>query len=90
MAANPERVVVTDYACTTCGVERIAVHHEDLPELRLSGPSAAEAAERLVRRLRSSLDVVVIPAKRLPVERAIDDVRAFVELEKALHEACHP
>lgn len=89
MAANPERVVVTDHACTTCGVEKIAVHHENLPELRVGGPSAAEAAERLARRLKSSLDVVVTPAKRQPVEQAIDDVRAFVEQEVGAHVARH-
>ncbi len=78
MAADPSKVIVTDHACATCGVENIAVHHEHLPELRIAGPSKAEAAERLAQRLESSLDVVVLPSKRAPVEQAIDDVRAFV------------
>jgi hypothetical protein len=85
MNANPSNVIVVDGACTTCGGESIEVHHESFPELRVVGPSAGEAAERLAARLENSLSTVADRAHRDPALQALADVQAFVDREGSVH-----
>ncbi|HVT28010.1 MAG TPA: hypothetical protein VHE81_08345 [Lacipirellulaceae bacterium] len=87
MTMNPTNVIVTDYACKTCGGESIEVYHQGFPELRVSGQSAGEAAERLTARLESSLDSISDQAHRMPVQQAIGDIRAFLNREGPTHPA---
>jgi hypothetical protein len=85
MNANPNNVIVMDYACKTCGGESIQVYHEHFPELRVAGPSAGEAAERLAMRLENSLSTVADSGHRDPALQALADVRAFVDRQGAVH-----
>lgn len=84
MAANPRKVIVTEYSCSACGVDNKSVYHENVPELRAASHSAVGAAEKLAASLESSLDAVADPARREPVVEAIADIRAFVEQKGAL------
>ncbi len=87
MESNPRNVVVTEHACRTCGGGTIDVYHQSFPELRVGERSAGEAAERLARRLESSLDAVSDQAHRQLVLQALADVRAFVDRQGAAHPA---
>jgi hypothetical protein len=85
MSTNPSNVIVTDHACRTCGGNRIEVHHEGFPELRVGGQTAGEAAERLAVRLESSLAAVADNAHRQPALQALADVRAFLDRQGDPH-----
>jgi hypothetical protein len=79
MDAEPHNVIVTDNSCNTCGTDTILVHHQNFPEMRISGSSAAEAARLLFERLSSEIDAVSDPIHREPVVQAIEDLRSFIE-----------
>lgn len=81
MNADPRKVIVTERHCSTCSTETVEAYHESFPEMRLGGTSAGQAAERLARRLKGSLDVVCDPPHREPVRQALADVRAFLNRE---------
>jgi hypothetical protein len=85
--AEPRRVIVTANLCGVCDTETVLVFHQLLPELRISGKSAEEAAGHLADRLWANLDFVTDPAHQEPIERAIADVRAFLDREGAAHPA---
>lgn len=78
MGADSRNVFVIENSCNICGGEAISIYHQNFPELRVGGQTVCEAAERLVNRLDSALDVVADPIHREPVRQAIADVKAFM------------
>ena len=80
------KVTVSKCHCGCCGTLGYEVHHPNFPEFGVSGTSARQAAERLVLRLETSLDVVS-PADRVPVEDAIEDLRLFLDTREAARPA---
>jgi len=60
-----------------------AVHHLDFPEIRAEGGTPHEAAEQLLNHLCRALDSALLDWQREGIERALDDVRAFVGASKA-------
>jgi quercetin dioxygenase-like cupin family protein len=78
MAGDPKTVVVTEDFCNACGTPRVDVHHQNFPEMRVSGESPNQAAGGLLARLESNLRAVSDPLHRTPVQRAIVDVQAFI------------
>lgn len=87
MSADPKKTTVVDnLSCNVCGTEQIVVFHEGFPELRISASSAEQAAQRLVDRLKSSLDFLTDQAHRQPVNLAIADVQVFLD-RKGTHPA---
>jgi hypothetical protein len=87
MSADPRRIIVTESCCQACDVHTVQVYHENFPEMRIEGMSAELAAEHLADRLTAILDSVSDPAHRAAVRVVIDDTRAFLEREGAVHPA---
>jgi hypothetical protein len=58
------------------------VHHHDFPEVRAEGETPHEAAEQLLNHLCRALDSALLEWRRQEIERALDDVRAFVGASK--------
>jgi len=79
MTGDPAMVVVTEEFCNACGTPRVDVHHQNFPELRISGESLGQAVDELVTRLHSNLTAVSDPMHRTPVQLAIADVQAFID-----------
>lgn len=87
MNADASRIIVIAHECDVCGTDNVLIYHEHFPELRLTGASSAEAAERLAASLGRSLDAVPDPLHADPVREAIADVEAFLNPEGAAHVA---
>ncbi|HEX5470832.1 MAG TPA: hypothetical protein VFW73_03045, partial [Lacipirellulaceae bacterium] len=85
MNANPRHVIVIANHCGTCGTDNVQVYHEHFPELRISGASSAEAADRLATKLETSLQTVSDPFHGDPVRQAIADLQAFLNREGPAH-----
>ncbi len=85
MSSDLKRVIVTQSSCHHCGVDAVEVYHQHFPEMRISGNSALQAAERLCAHLESELDAVSDPLHRNPVQFAIADVQAFLCEQQAKH-----
>jgi hypothetical protein len=87
MSADPRRVIVTESCCQACDVHTVLVHHQDFPEMRVEGLTAERAAEILADRLTAALDIVCDRSRSEAVRVAIDDTRAFLDREGAVHPA---
>jgi hypothetical protein len=85
MSADPKKVIVEENLCQSCSTQTVRVHHESFPEMRIAGMSAEQAAERLAEQLEAELDAVSNPSLREPVQRAVVDLRAFLNREGAVH-----
>lgn len=85
MSADPRRIIVTESRCQACSVHTVHVHHQNFPEMRIEGMSAGQAADHLADRLTATLDFVSDPSHREAVRVAIDDTRAFLDREGAVH-----
>jgi len=85
MSTDPRRVIVTEGCCSACNVDTIYVHHQNYPEMQVEAVSAERAANHLVDRLVAALDNVCDPSHRDAVQFAINDVRAFLDREGAVH-----
>ncbi len=79
MAGVAENVIVTDKMCACSAIHTHEVHHREFPEVHVEGLTPGDAAEHLLDRLTSVLDSVPNHQHREAVQRAIDDVHAFVE-----------
>jgi hypothetical protein len=73
-----DRVIVTHGSTATTAL----VHHRDFPEIRAEGSSPKEAAAHLVNKLACALDSALTDWRRETLDRAIADVKAFVDHEK--------
>jgi hypothetical protein len=87
MRNDPRRIIVTESCCQACSVHTVLVHHQNFPEMQIEGMSAKQAADHLVDRLTASLDSAFDPSHREAVQLAIDDARAFLDREGAVHPA---
>ena len=87
MSADPRRIIVTESCCQACDVHTVQVYHRSLPEMRIEGLTSQRAADILANRLTASLDSVSDPSHREAVRVAIDDTRAFLDREEAVHPA---
>jgi hypothetical protein len=77
MDTDSKRVIVAKSASATTAV----VHHRDFPEIRAEGGSPQEAAAHLVNKLACTLDTALTEWRRETLDRAIADVKAFLEQE---------
>jgi hypothetical protein len=75
MDTDLNRVIVTISGQRTAA----CVHHRDFPEIRAEGGSPEEAASHLVNKLACALDSALTDWRRESVDKAIADVRAFME-----------
>ncbi len=77
MSIDPSPVIVTrtGHSSTT------TVHHRDFAEIRAEGKSPRDAAKHLANKLTLALDTALTDWRRESVDRAIADVKAFVERE---------
>ena len=87
MSADPRRIIVTESCCHACDVHTVLVHHRNFPEMRMEGMSAEQAADHLADRLTATLDSVADPSHCAAVRVALDDTRAFLDREGAVHPA---
>ncbi len=87
MKADPRRIVVTESCCFTCDSHAIQVYHQSFPELRVEGSCSEQAVDHLADRLTAALDNVSDPLHREVVRIAIEDARAFLDREVAVHVA---
>jgi hypothetical protein len=78
MMSNPSQVIVTTEPHRLHWVPGLSVHHRDFPEVRTEGRSPEEAAAWLAELLSRTLDSVPCDCRRETLERAIDDVRAWL------------
>ncbi len=74
MSADKTKVVTAIDA--TGGSE---VHHQDFPDIRAQGHSPVNAATQLVNQLTKALDSALTDWRRETIQKAMDDVKAFVE-----------
>ncbi len=58
------------------------VHHRDFPEIRAEAGSPKEAASHLVNKLACALDSALTVWRRERIDKAIADVKAFVDHEQ--------
>jgi quercetin dioxygenase-like cupin family protein len=79
IAAERDKVIVTEQTCACHAVHTQQIHHRDFPEIHVEGLSPGDAAVHLVDRLTCVLDSAASVHHRDKVEKAIDDVRAFAE-----------
>ena len=85
MSADPRRIIVTETCCHACSVRTIHVHHEHFPEMRIEDISAEQAARHSVNRLEAARGTTADSLHREAVRLAIDDIRAFLDREGAIH-----
>jgi hypothetical protein len=85
MSADPRQVIVTESCCQACDVHTVRVHHQCFPEMQVEGMSAEQAADHLAERLTAALDSASDPSHYEAVRVAIDDTRAFLNREGAVH-----
>jgi hypothetical protein len=60
-----------------------SIHHHDFPEVRGEGVTPHEAAEQLLNHLTRSMDSALLEWRREAIEKALNDVRAFLGAAKA-------
>ena len=78
MTSNPAQVIVTVEDGGEPQVHSTHVHHRDFPEIQSEGQSTAEAVERLAKCLALALEHAPSTWRQEGIQRAIEDVRAFV------------
>lgn len=83
MLSNPDQVVVTPAGHSILAVHRSAVHHRHFPEVCGEGGSPEDAATHLANLLARALDSAPSDWRRENIERAIEDVRAFANRDRA-------
>jgi hypothetical protein len=79
MTSNPNQVIVTNHDGPGLSVQISYAYHRDFPEMRGEGNSPRDAVGRLAERLSATLDGAPSDWRRERIERAIEDVRAFVQ-----------
>jgi len=72
-------VITTNDLCSSCGMYHAKSYHRAFTNLSGSGETPREAAEDLIRRLTNEKDTQSDRWRREIVERAIADVRAFLQ-----------
>ncbi|MGP0064816.1 MAG: hypothetical protein ACLQGP_14615 [Isosphaeraceae bacterium] len=83
MISDPSQVIVTTEDYLFHSVHALSVYHRDFPEVRGEGGSPEDAAARLAELLSRTLDRAPSDWRRVILERAIEDVRAFAERDRS-------
>ncbi len=83
MMSDTSQVIVTteDYLLHT--LHALSIHHRHFPEVRSGGSSPEDAAARLAGLLSRALDSAPSDWRRVILERAIEDVRAFARPDRS-------
>jgi hypothetical protein len=89
MMSDRCQVIVTTEDYLLHSVRALCVHHRDFPEVRSDGGSPEDAAARLAELLSRTLDSVPSDWRRVVLERAIEDVRAFAKRDRS-ESGCGP
>jgi len=74
-SADPSQVIVTAGATA----DSAQVHHRGIPELQSHGESPGSATVNLAQDLAREIDGAADDLHREPLERALDDVKAYIE-----------
>ena len=83
MSHDPDQVVVTSAGDSILALHTSAVHHRDYPEARGEGRTREDAAARLAALLVEMRDCASSEWRRETLQRAIEDVRAFADRDRA-------
>jgi hypothetical protein len=78
MMTDQARVIVTVGPCECHSVQTTQVHHRDFPEIHSEGEDRAAAGTNLANQLARTLDSAPSGYRRQALERAIADVRDFL------------
>jgi hypothetical protein len=78
MTTDRDRVIVTVGPCECHSVHTTQVHHRDFPEIHSEGEDRTAAGTHLVNQLARTLDSLPGGDRRQAIERAIADVRDFI------------
>jgi len=81
--SKPDQVIISPAEYSALTFHGAEAYHRDFPEVRGEGDSAEDAAERLADVLAMTLDSAPSRWRREHLERAIEDVRAFVDRDRA-------
>jgi hypothetical protein len=79
MTSDPTQVISTTGDQLFHSVHALCVYHRNFPEVRGEGSSPEDAAARLTALLSRTLDNVSSDWRRVVLERAIEDVKAFAK-----------
>jgi len=79
MSEDSSRLIVTRNENGTT----VFVYHRDFAEIRAEGKTAREAAGHLVNKLSLALDTALTDWRRSGVDRALADVKAYLEREES-------
>jgi virulence-associated protein VapD len=79
METDQDRVIVAEGAGDRHGVRLVRVHHQDFPDIHAEGETPAIAAAYLAGQLTRILDAPPDSVSRESVERALDDIRLFIQ-----------
>jgi hypothetical protein len=82
MMSDPSQVIVTAEDRALHSVHALSVYHRTFPEVRSEGSTPSDAAARLAALLSRTLDNVSSDWRRVILERAIEDVRAFAKPDR--------
>lgn len=74
MSAEKSKIV-TSVDSTGGGTQ---VHHQDFPEIRAQGHSPKNAATQLMNQLTKAIDSALTDWRRETIQKALDDVKAFL------------
>jgi len=79
MTTDRDRVIVIVGPCECHSVETTQVHHRDFPEIHSEGEDRAAAGANLANQLARTLDSAPSGYRRQALERAMADVRDFID-----------
>jgi hypothetical protein len=79
MMSDPRQVISSTWDYVFHSVHALFVYHRNFPEVRGEGSTPEDAAVRLAALLSRTLDNVSSDWRRVNLERAIEDVRAFAK-----------
>jgi hypothetical protein len=79
MMSDPRQVISSTWDYVFHSFHALSVYHRNFPEVRGEGSTPEDAAVRLAALLSRTLDNVSSDWRRVNLERAIEDVRAFAK-----------
>jgi hypothetical protein len=82
MMSDPSQVISTTEDHAFHSVHALSVYHRNFPEVRGEGSTPEDAAARLAALLSRTLDNVPSDWRRVILESAIEDVRAFAKPDR--------
>lgn len=79
METDQSRVIAIESECDCHTVHLAKVHHQDFPHIHAEGVTPTIAASFLAEQLTRVLDTAPDDVSRAAIEKAIDDVRCFIQ-----------